>query len=100
MSLSACFSFGEESVCIVCGDQPNSFWRETFNIGDVATWQDDVSGLIPHLADKRQIKHVCTCGAVSQYDDDFKAFKTYMLVKPEGRRVGLKTNVLQWDLLD
>lgn len=38
--------------------------------------------------------------ALSQYDDDFKAFKTYMLVKPEGRRVGLKTNVLQWDLLD
>lgn len=64
-------SLGEKSVSILCRDELNGLWRQTFDVSDVAAGQDDVTGLIPH-----------------------------MHVEPQCRRVSFETDVFQRDLPD
>lgn len=49
VSLLASVSLGKKSVCILCCDELDGLWRQTFDVSDVPARQNNVTGLVPHL---------------------------------------------------
>lgn len=49
---------GEESASVLRRDELNSLRWQTFDVSDVPAGQSDVSGLIPHLGDRRRQEEV------------------------------------------
>lgn len=58
LSVLAPVSLGEKSVSILCSDELNSLRRQTFDVSNVTAGQDDVTGLISHLGDRRRQEEI------------------------------------------
>lgn len=50
----ASVSLGEKSVGVLCSDELHRLRRQTFDVSDVLAGQNDVTGLVPHLATGRE----------------------------------------------
>lgn len=59
-------SFGEKPISILCGDLLNGLWRQAFDLSDVPAGQNNVTGLIPHLGDRKRQEEVKTSAEVIQ----------------------------------